>query len=190
MSTCWVLALYSNELAQSGILFTLKNCKAKPEAQKEEYLSHRMLIAGNAGIPVLFVTNLGEDPSQELQDVAAGIVGADSYHQLAMGQGQTQPALDLLHSCATSGRTKWQQHSKDLHQCVHDDKACCAARTASSCCIPCATAFLCMQSSCVNSAIWSTCLSSCLLKGAWNIVRIGLTEHHACHTSCSSLMWD
>lgn len=57
----------------------------------------------SAGVPLLFMTNNGADPSQELQEVASGIVGAEAYHQLAMGQGQTQPALDLLHSCARSG---------------------------------------------------------------------------------------
>ena len=56
-----------------------------------------------AGLPLLFMTSQGADPSQELQDVASGIVGAEAYHQLAMGQGQTQPALDLLQSCARSG---------------------------------------------------------------------------------------
>ncbi|KAL0047749.1 hypothetical protein WJX82_010930, partial [Trebouxia sp. C0006] len=56
-----------------------------------------------AGVPLLFMTNLGADPSQELQEVANSIVGAAAYHQLAMGQGQTQPALDLLQSCAQSG---------------------------------------------------------------------------------------
>ncbi|KAL0028751.1 hypothetical protein WJX79_004868 [Trebouxia sp. C0005] len=57
----------------------------------------------SAGIPLLFMTNLGADPSQELQEVANSIVGDAAYHQLAMGQGQTQPALDLLQSCAQSG---------------------------------------------------------------------------------------
>ena len=56
-----------------------------------------------AGLPLLFMTNHGADPSQELQQFAIDIVGAEAYHQLAMGQGQTQPALDLLHSCARSG---------------------------------------------------------------------------------------
>lgn len=49
------------------------------------------------------MTNHGADPSQELQEVASGVVGPQAYYQLAMGQGQTQPALNLLHSCARSG---------------------------------------------------------------------------------------
>lgn len=56
-----------------------------------------------AGVPLLFMTNMGADPSQELQEVAASLVGSDAYHQLAMGQGQTQPALDMLQACARSG---------------------------------------------------------------------------------------
>ena len=56
-----------------------------------------------AGVPLLFMTNHGADPSQELQEVASGIVGVEAYHELAMGQGQTQSALDLLQSCARSG---------------------------------------------------------------------------------------
>ena len=55
------------------------------------------------GVPLLFMTNLGADPSQELQEVANSIVGAEAYHQLAMGQGQTQPALDMLHASARTG---------------------------------------------------------------------------------------
>ena len=50
------------------------------------------------------MTNLGADPSQELQEVANSIVGGEAYHQLAMGQGQTQPALDMLHASARSGK--------------------------------------------------------------------------------------
>ena len=56
-----------------------------------------------AGVPLLFMTNMGADPSQELQEVANSLVGVDAYHQLAMGQGQTQPALDMLQACARSG---------------------------------------------------------------------------------------
>lgn len=49
------------------------------------------------------MTGQGADPGQELQEVANSTVGAANYHQLAMGQGQTQPALDLLATCAQSG---------------------------------------------------------------------------------------
>lgn len=54
-------------------------------------------------MPLLLMTGQGADPSQELQEVANSTIGAANYHQLAMGQGQTQPALDLLLTCAQSG---------------------------------------------------------------------------------------
>ena len=56
-----------------------------------------------AEVPLLLMTGQGADPSQELQEVANSSVGAAAYQQLAMGQGQTQPALDLLLTCAQSG---------------------------------------------------------------------------------------
>ena len=56
-----------------------------------------------AEMPLLLMTGQGADPSQELQEVANSSVGAAAYQQLAMGQGQTQPALDLLLTCAQSG---------------------------------------------------------------------------------------
>ncbi|KAK9815706.1 hypothetical protein WJX72_008353 [[Myrmecia] bisecta] len=56
-----------------------------------------------AGEPLLFITTPGADPSQELEEVAGRTVCADRYHQVAMGQGQTDAALQLLHACAQSG---------------------------------------------------------------------------------------
>ena len=54
--------------------------------------------------PVFFLTaNDGSDPSQELEEYAVRHVGAECYHQLAMGQGQCNLAIDLLHECARKG---------------------------------------------------------------------------------------
>ncbi|QDZ22651.1 heavy chain of dynein [Chloropicon primus] len=54
--------------------------------------------------PVFFLTaNDGSDPSQELEEYAGRHIGAESYHQLAMGQGQCSLAIDLLHECARNG---------------------------------------------------------------------------------------
>ena len=54
--------------------------------------------------PILLILS-GADPSQELQELAEEIVGTDNYNQVAMGQGQSDIALQLLHECANSG--KW-----------------------------------------------------------------------------------
>lgn len=55
------------------------------------------------GEPILIVISPGADPSQELQDTAADVVGVDKYHQVAMGQGQADIALQLLHDCGRNG---------------------------------------------------------------------------------------
>lgn len=55
--------------------------------------------------PVLIIISTGADPSQELQELASEMVGSDKFHQVAMGQGQAEIAMELLHSCSNSG--KW-----------------------------------------------------------------------------------
>ena len=57
----------------------------------------------DAGQPLLFIITPGADPSQELQDLAGSSGQHCEYHQLAMGQGQAEAALGLLHTCAKSG---------------------------------------------------------------------------------------
>ena len=56
-----------------------------------------------ASEPILVIISPGADPSQEIQELAEGIVGGDHYHQVAMGQGQATIALQLLRDCAISG---------------------------------------------------------------------------------------
>jgi len=56
-----------------------------------------------AKMPMLLITTPGADPSQELEEFAARTVGAGKYHQLAMGQGQSEEALRLLKACARNG---------------------------------------------------------------------------------------
>ena len=53
--------------------------------------------------PVLIIISPGVDPSQELQELAEGTVGGDRYHQVAMGQGQADVALQLLRESAIKG---------------------------------------------------------------------------------------
>ncbi|XP_077984893.1 cytoplasmic dynein 2 heavy chain 1-like [Glandiceps talaboti] len=53
--------------------------------------------------PVLIVISPGADPSQELQDLASEKVGPERYHQVAMGQGQADIAMQLLHECSRNG---------------------------------------------------------------------------------------
>ncbi|XP_076467409.1 LOW QUALITY PROTEIN: cytoplasmic dynein 2 heavy chain 1-like [Babylonia areolata] len=53
--------------------------------------------------PILIIISTGADPSQELQELANQTVGHDRFHQVAMGQGQAEVAMQLLHQCSSSG---------------------------------------------------------------------------------------
>ncbi|CAH1776602.1 unnamed protein product [Owenia fusiformis] len=53
--------------------------------------------------PVLIVISPGADPSQELQELANEMIGAERYHQVAMGQGQAELAMKLLKESAENG---------------------------------------------------------------------------------------
>ncbi|KAK3531386.1 hypothetical protein QTP70_018186, partial [Hemibagrus guttatus] len=53
--------------------------------------------------PVLIIISPGADPSQELQDLANHTVGLERYHEVAMGQGQADVALQVLRECVCNG---------------------------------------------------------------------------------------
>ncbi|XP_064157010.1 dynein cytoplasmic 2 heavy chain 1 isoform X2 [Anguilla rostrata] len=53
--------------------------------------------------PVLIIISPGADPSQELLDLAGETVGRENYHEVAMGQGQADIAIQTLRECARSG---------------------------------------------------------------------------------------
>ncbi|KAK7096855.1 hypothetical protein V1264_003902 [Littorina saxatilis] len=53
--------------------------------------------------PILIIISTGADPSQELQELANETIGAECFHQVAMGQGQAEIAMQLLNQCSTSG---------------------------------------------------------------------------------------
>nr|XP_023648221.1 cytoplasmic dynein 2 heavy chain 1 isoform X1 [Paramormyrops kingsleyae]XP_023648222.1 cytoplasmic dynein 2 heavy chain 1 isoform X1 [Paramormyrops kingsleyae] len=53
--------------------------------------------------PILIMISPGADPSQELLELAGETVGRDSYHELAMGQGQADVAVQTLKECARNG---------------------------------------------------------------------------------------
>ena len=53
--------------------------------------------------PILVLISPGSDVSQELQELAHQVVGPTNYVQVAMGQGQSQYALQQLRECAVKG---------------------------------------------------------------------------------------
>jgi dynein heavy chain 2 len=56
-----------------------------------------------ANEPILIIISPGADPSQELSELAESVVGKQCYHEVAMGQGQMNIALDLLKKCSANG---------------------------------------------------------------------------------------
>jgi len=53
--------------------------------------------------PILVVISPGTDPSVEIQELADSMLGENHFHQVAMGQGQAEIAIQSLRSCASKG---------------------------------------------------------------------------------------
>ena len=67
--------------------------------------------------PILIVVSAGADPSAELREAAAHVLGsADRLHEVAMGQGQAEVAVSKLRQCAANG--DWLC-LKNLHLVTH-----------------------------------------------------------------------
>lgn len=54
-------------------------------------------------MPLLFITSVGSDPSNEIEEFAQAKVGKDKFIQISMGGGQNEVALKTLEECATKG---------------------------------------------------------------------------------------
>lgn len=66
----------------------------------------------NCKEPILFIISAGSDPSSELQEFAETVVGRQSFHELAMGGGQNETAIELVKNAAEKG--EWV-FLKNLH---------------------------------------------------------------------------
>ncbi|XP_051782842.1 cytoplasmic dynein 2 heavy chain 1 isoform X2 [Erpetoichthys calabaricus] len=53
--------------------------------------------------PILIIISPGADPSQELLELATETIGRECYHEVAMGQGQADIAIQTLKECARNG---------------------------------------------------------------------------------------
>ncbi|KAJ6654772.1 hypothetical protein lerEdw1_006558 [Lerista edwardsae] len=53
--------------------------------------------------PILIIISPGADPSQELQELASVERNGEGYHQVAMGQGQADLAIQTVKECARNG---------------------------------------------------------------------------------------
>jgi dynein heavy chain 2 len=71
-------------------------------------LSEATTIAGllpstTAAEPIILLTTPGADPSVELQNAAHEHIGKAKFHQVAMGGGQQEEAMNLLRRCSQNG---------------------------------------------------------------------------------------
>ena len=62
-----------------------------------------MLDQMKASEPLLIIVSEGVDPSRDLSELADEKVGKDRFHEVAMGQGQSEIALEKLKNCAANG---------------------------------------------------------------------------------------
>lgn len=53
--------------------------------------------------PILFIISPGSDPSTELLEFAENVVGRQSFHEMAMGGGTNDAALELIKQVAPKG---------------------------------------------------------------------------------------
>ncbi|XP_066286377.1 cytoplasmic dynein 2 heavy chain 1-like isoform X1 [Branchiostoma lanceolatum] len=107
-----VQTIRPDRLQSAMSLFAHKALNMKELSPKTLNLKRLYSTETTATEPILIIISPGADPSQELQELASATVGADRYHQVAMGQGQADIALQLLHECARNG--EWMC-LKNLH---------------------------------------------------------------------------
>jgi len=59
-------------------------------------LSHLYEAETTSSDPILFIISPGSDPSSELQEYADKIVGRAAFHEIAMGGGQNEIAIETM----------------------------------------------------------------------------------------------
>ncbi|KAJ3309792.1 Cytoplasmic dynein 2 heavy chain 1 [Boothiomyces sp. JEL0838] len=63
-----------------------------------------------ASEPILFIITPGADPSQDIRDFAISEIGADKLHEVSMGQGQGDTAIQLIRSAMHDGEWVYLQN--------------------------------------------------------------------------------
>ena len=71
--------------------FNNENVQPSPFVLKQLYENE-----SSCADPVLFIISPGSDPSAELQQFAENVVGRAGYHELAMGGGQNEIAIETI----------------------------------------------------------------------------------------------
>ncbi|KAL3878520.1 hypothetical protein ACJMK2_030860 [Sinanodonta woodiana] len=98
-----VQAVRPDRLQSAMSLFACRSLGMKELSPPSVNLKKLFKDETMASEPILIIISPGADPSQELQELAEGTIGTDKYHQVAMGQGQSDVALQLLRECSQNG---------------------------------------------------------------------------------------
>jgi dynein heavy chain 2 len=70
---------------------------------RENTLRHLFEREMEPAEPLLIIVSEGVDPSRDLSELAASTIGASRFHEVAMGQGQAEIAMNKLKECAQTG---------------------------------------------------------------------------------------
>ncbi|CAM1329611.1 Uncharacterised protein at_DN1743, partial [Pycnogonum litorale] len=110
-----IQALRPDRLQSAMILFVTRVLGVKQLSPSTLSLKKLHQTESICTEPILMIVSPGADPSQELQELATQVVGDSNYMQIALGQGQSEIAINSLHECAKDG--KWLC-LKNLHLVV------------------------------------------------------------------------
>ena len=83
--------------------FACKVLNLKDISPSTTNVKHIYEAETTAAEPILIIISPGSDPSEELRELADAVVGRQCYHEIAMGQGQMEIALELLKKCSING---------------------------------------------------------------------------------------
>eukprot|EP00753_Platysulcus_tardus_P014516 PLAT4386.4.p1 GENE.PLAT4386.4~~PLAT4386.4.p1 ORF type:complete len:4448 (-),score=2754.09 PLAT4386.4:79-13422(-) len=89
---------------QSAMLAFVREVLAVSSIAPPPTSLQRLAESGDCQTPLLMITTTGVDPSRELADTAARVVGRARYHEIAMGGGQAEVALSAMRNCAEKGQ--------------------------------------------------------------------------------------
>ncbi|XP_068211563.1 cytoplasmic dynein 2 heavy chain 1 [Palaemon carinicauda] len=97
-----IQAIRPDRLVSAMVNFTSRALGMK-ELSSPTLNLRRLMTETTASEPILIIISPGADPSQELLELVKSTVGQNKYHEVAMGQGQSEIAKNLLKECAANG---------------------------------------------------------------------------------------
>lgn len=98
---CILIQVLRPDRLESGMNQFVKEAFGNQVVQPAPFSLSRLYESESyANEPVLFIISPGSDPSAELQEYAEQVVGRACYHELAMGGGQNEVAIETIKSAA------------------------------------------------------------------------------------------